>query len=68
MFWAAVSATRKSPLFAISATLNAQGYQELLADKFLTLVSLTTRWYNEAAARQRATTHCEDNKILPWRA
>ena len=35
MFWAAVSATRTSPLFAISGTLNAQGYQELLADKFL---------------------------------
>jgi transposase len=35
MFWAAVSATRKSPLFAVEGTLNAQGYQGLLADYFL---------------------------------
>ena len=35
MFWGAISATRKSPLVVVSGTLNAQGYQSLLADQFL---------------------------------
>lgn len=35
MFWGAISVSRKSPLFAISGTLNAQGYQGLLAEHFL---------------------------------
>jgi transposase len=35
MFWAAVSASRKSPLVVVSGTLNAQGYQTLLAEHFL---------------------------------
>ena len=35
MFWGAISASRKSPLVVISSTLNAQGYQTLLADHFL---------------------------------
>jgi transposase len=35
MFWAAVSVSRKSPLYELSGTMNALGYQALLADHFL---------------------------------
>jgi transposase len=35
MFWGAISASRKSPLVVVSGTLNAQGYQTLLADQFI---------------------------------
>ncbi len=35
MFWGAISVSRKSPLVVISGTLNAQGYQSLLAEYFL---------------------------------
>jgi transposase len=35
MFWGAISAQRKSPLVAVSGTLNAQGYQDLLSQEFL---------------------------------
>jgi len=35
MFWSAVSAIRKAPLIAVSGTMNAQGYQGMLAEHFL---------------------------------
>ena len=35
MFWGAISVSRKSPLVAVSGTLNAQGYQGMLDEQFL---------------------------------
>src|SRR5438093_8238261 len=77
MFWDAISATRKSPLVVVSGTLNAQGYQSLLADQFLPLFHRQhigrLRFQQDNAPPHTAKTtkrFFSDNNInvLPWPA
>jgi transposase len=77
MFWGAISATRKSRLLVISGTLNASGYQNLLADHFLPWlrqqhIGHTTLQQDNAPPHTARTTKrfFLDNNIdvLPWPA
>lgn len=77
MFWGAISVSRKSPLFVVSVTLNAEGYQGLLAEHFLPWfrrqrIGRLTFQQDNAPPHTAKTTKCfftENNfDVLQWPA